>query len=44
MTARKSTNSTGAAKPLKKKPSWSDVKAAIANFERPALIGLITEL
>lgn len=44
MTARKSTKLTAAAKPLKKKPSWSDVKAAIANFERPALIGLISDL
>jgi hypothetical protein len=38
MTARKST------KPPKKKPSWSDVKSAIANFERSALIGLISDL
>ena len=44
MTARKSTKSTAAAKPRKKKLSWSDVKAAIANFERPALIGLISDL
>lgn len=44
MTSRKSTKSTAAAKPLKKKPSWSDVKSAIANFERPALIGLISDL
>lgn len=38
MTTRKSTKSP------KKKPSWSDVKMAIANFERPALIGLISDL
>jgi len=43
MTARKTTKSTGT-KPQKKKPSWSDVKAAIADFERPALIGLISDL
>jgi len=44
MTTRKPAKSTGAAKPLKKKPSWSDVKTAIANFERSALIGLISDL
>jgi len=44
MTARKPAKPTGAAKPLKKKPSWSDVKTAIANFERSALIGLISDL
>lgn len=43
MTARKTTKST-CTKPQKKKPSWSDVKPAIANFERPALIGLISDL
>lgn len=44
MTARKSTKSTAATKTPKKKPSWSDVKTAIANFERPALISLISDL
>ena len=44
MTTRKSTKSTAAAKPPKKKPSWSDVKAAIAKFERFALISLISDL
>ncbi len=43
MTARKTAKST-CTKPKKKKPSWSDVKPAIANFERPALIGLISDL
>lgn len=28
----------------KKKPTWSDVKAAISGFERPALLGLISDL
>ena len=32
------------AKPHKKKATWTDVKAAISNFERPALIGLISDL
>ena len=44
MTARKSTKPTTATKPPKKKPSWSDVKLAIADFERSALIGLISDL
>lgn len=44
MTARKSSKSTDATKPSKKKPTWSDVKSAIADFERPALIGLISDL
>ena len=44
MTVRKSTKSTAAAKQPKKKPSWSDVKSAIADFERFALIGLISDL
>lgn len=44
MTVRKSTKSTDAAKPLQKKSSWSDVKAAIGNFERSALLGLISDL
>ena len=44
MAARKLTKSSAATKPPKKKPSWSDVKTAIANFERPALIGLISDL
>lgn len=43
MTARKTTKSAGT-KPQKKKPSWSDVKAAIADFERSALISLISDL
>ena len=43
MTARKSTTTPGS-KPQKKKPSWSDVKSAIADFERSALIGLISDL
>jgi hypothetical protein len=44
MTTRKSAKTTAVAKPSKKKPSWSDVKAAIANFDRPALISLISDL
>ncbi|TWJ18927.1 hypothetical protein [Geobacter argillaceus] len=44
MTARKSTKPTTATKPLRKKPSWSDVKSAIADFERSVLIGLISDL
>jgi hypothetical protein len=44
MTARKSTKPTTATKPPKKKPSWSDVKLAIADFEGSALIGLISDL
>lgn len=44
MTARKSTKSTAATKPARKKPTWSDVKSAIADFERSALIGLISDL
>jgi len=43
MTA-KITKSATSVKPLKKKPSWSDVKTAIANFERSALISLISDL
>ena len=31
-------------KPPKKKATWSDVKAAISNFERTALLGLIYDL
>jgi hypothetical protein len=44
MTARKSTKPTTATKPPKKKPSWSDVKSAIADFERSSLVGLISDL
>ena len=44
MATTKSTKSTATTKSPKKKPSWSDVKSAIADFERPALIGLISDL
>ena len=44
MASAKSTKATGSAKPLKKKPTWTDVKSAIAGFERSALIGLISNL
>lgn len=40
MTSTKS----GKPKPPKKKATWSDVKAAISSFERPALLGLISDL
>ncbi len=36
--------SAKSAKPVKKKPTWTDVKAVICAFERPALIGLISDL
>lgn len=44
MASAKSTRPTSSAKPLKKKPTWTDVKAAIAGFEHSALIGLISDL
>lgn len=40
----KTTKSATSAKSHKKKPTWNDVKTAIANFERPALISLISDL
>jgi hypothetical protein len=40
----KTTKPATSGKPHKKKPSWSDVKTAIAKFERPALISLISDL
>lgn len=39
-----STKSDKSTKPPKKKPTWSDVKAAVSSFERPALLGLIADL
>jgi len=42
--ATKTTKSATSVKPHKKKPSWNDVKSAIAKFERPALISLISDL
>jgi hypothetical protein len=44
MASAKSTRSTSSAKPLKNKPTWTDVKAAISGFDRSALIGLISDL
>ena len=44
MATTKSTKSAATTKSPKKKPSWSDVKSAIADFERPALIDLISDL
>jgi len=44
MSPKKTTISKAAAKLPRKKPTWSDVKAAIANYERPALIGIISDL
>jgi len=42
---RKKTPKTATSdKPRKKKPSWNDVKSAIAKLERPALISLISDL
>ena len=40
----KTTKSANSVKSHKKKPSWNDVKSAIAKFERPALISLISDL
>lgn len=40
----KTPKSATSVKPHKKKPTWSDVKTAIAKFERPALISLISDL
>ncbi|MEI6705053.1 MAG: hypothetical protein WCL71_16205 [Deltaproteobacteria bacterium] len=40
----KTTKSATSVKSHKKKPSWSDVKSAIAKLERQALIGLISDL
>ncbi len=31
-------------KPEKKKPSWSDIKKSLSEYDRPALIGLIADL
>lgn len=45
MSAKKSSpTATSSAKSRKKKPSWSDIKSAIASFERTELIGLISDL
>ena len=44
MTTSKTTKSATSAKSHKKKPSWSDVKSAIAKLERPGLISLISDL
>lgn len=44
MASKKSSKSTDTTKPPKKKLTWTDVKSAIANFERSALIGLISDL
>lgn len=44
MTTKKSSKKAASDKPPKKKPSWNDVKSAIAKFERPALISLISDL
>jgi len=44
MTTKISSKTAASAKSHKKKPSWNDVKSAIAKFERPALIGLISDL
>ncbi len=44
MVARKSAKSTGSPKTHKKKPSWSDVKKAIAGLDRADLVGLVSDL
>lgn len=44
MTTKKSSKTAASDKPRKKKPSWSDVKSAIAKLESPALLSLISDL